>query len=113
MFSTCHAGKESRHRIEASFDRVRETLGATDGLPWAERFYQYANRLAHPWLLPSLGVDARLMLVGFVNDEDVKGPGSAAEWQAAYRMMDRALGLPKRHALKSCILHVAPDVGRL
>ncbi|MEQ8482259.1 MAG: hypothetical protein RIC18_16540 [Hoeflea sp.] len=110
MFSTCQAGEGSRRRIEASFDHVREALGATSALRWTERFYQYANRLAHLWFLRKLGVDARLMLVGFVNDGDVNGPSSPEEWHSAYRMIDNALGLPGHHAVAPQILHVHPDV---
>ncbi|GAB5463045.1 hypothetical protein [Hoeflea alexandrii] len=109
LFSSFKAGETSRHRIESSLSVVRTALKAQDGADWTRRFYQYANRLAHLWLLRSNGVDARLLLVGFLNDHDVKGPSSAEDWRAAYRMMDYALGLPRQHALSPNILHVFPD----
>jgi hypothetical protein len=110
LFSSCKAGEASFRRIETSLDRVRTALKARDGADWTRRFYQYANRLAHLWMLRENGVDARLMLVGFLNDSEVNGPEYAEEWMAAYRMMDYALGLPNRHALSSSILHIFPDV---
>ena len=113
LFSTCSAGDASRALIRRSFSTVRAALGAEDGLDWCSRFYQYANRLSHLWLLREQGVDARLLLVGFVNDADVRGPTSAAEWIAAYRILEHALGLPPRHALSDHILHVFPDVRSL
>lgn len=110
LFSSCKAGDASRRRIVASLDAVQAKLKAADGADWTQRFYQYANRLAHLWLLRSNGIDVRLLLVGFLNDSDVKGPVCSEEWKAAYRMMDYALGLPRHHALSAHILHVFPDV---
>ncbi|AKH99496.1 hypothetical protein IMCC20628_00775 [Hoeflea sp. IMCC20628] len=113
LFSSCKAGDASRRRIEATLNAVRTVLKAGDGADWTQRFYQYANRLAHLWQLRSNGVDARLLLVGFLNDSDVKGPVCAEEWKAAYRMMDYAMGLPRRHVLSAHILHVFPDTREL
>lgn len=111
--SRCAASPASRTRIEAAFAEVREALRASGGAPWTDCFYQYANRLAHLHFLRRNGVDAVLLLVGFVNDHDMRGPTTAAEWATAYRAADYVLGLPRRHALSDHVLHVHPDVGEL
>ena len=112
LFSSCAAGEKSRARIRDRFQRVRQALKAQGGVDWTERFYQYANRLAHLWFLRANGVQAYLLLVGFVNDTDVCGPKSEEEWRAAFRMADYALGLPKKHMLSSSVIHVFPDVSK-
>ena len=107
------ASGSSREKIRAAFDLVGEALGATGGADWTDRFYQYANRLAHLYFLRGGGVDASLLFVDFVNDEDMRGPKDPAEWLAAFRAADDALGLPKRHPLRDFVFHVFPDVRRL
>lgn len=87
--------------------RVQEGLGLGER-DWLSSHYQYANRLAHLWWLRGLGIDAHLLLVGFLGDTEVRGPRDRAEWLAAYRVADRALGLPDRHALSPFVHHVFP-----
>ena len=85
-------------------------LGAKDGADWLERFYQFTNRLAHLHFLHREGVPAQLVFVNFVNDGDMGGPTGPAEWRAAFRTAEYALGLPRRHALTPFIRHVFIDV---
>ena len=73
-------------------------------------FYQLANRLAHLHWLRGQGVDARLVLVNFLNDSEMAGPTSAAEWLAAYHVALHSLGLSPRHRLAGHIIKVFPDV---
>ena len=108
----CAARPRSKARIAASMARVQEGLGLGER-DWLSSHYQYANRLAHLWWLRGLGIDAHLLLVGFLGDTEVRGPRDRAEWLAAYRVADRALGLPDRHALSPFVHHVFPDVARL
>ncbi len=107
------AGAASRARIEQAFATTRAALKTRPGVDWTEVFYQYANRLAHLYFLRQNRVDACLLFVDFINDADMAGPASAAEWEAAYRVADYALGLPKRHALSGFIHHIHPDVRML
>ncbi len=36
-----------------------------------------------------------LVLINFIGDEDIKGPSSAEEWKAAYRIVWHVMGLPR------------------
>jgi hypothetical protein len=100
----------SRLRISDSLRRVRLALGADACADWTMIRYQYANRLAHLWWLRAQGIDARLLLVGFLGDAEMRGPESAEAWHAAYREADAALGLPADNPLAPYVLHVHPRV---
>lgn len=80
---------------------------------WHLHFYQYANRLAFQYLFNELnGLDTRLIFLDFVNDKEMGGPVSEAEWQGATRLIHAVLGLPadlRRHG----VFHAYVDVGRL
>ncbi|MCV0397633.1 MAG: hypothetical protein K5872_17485 [Rhizobiaceae bacterium] len=109
----CAAGTSSLHRIDHALNSVREALGVRGGASWTDRFYQLANRIAHLYFLRSHGVDARLLLVGFVGDAEMGGPLDAGEWETAYRTAAYAMGLARRHALSPFIHHVHPPVSAL
>jgi hypothetical protein len=104
------AGLESRSLIEARLEEVARALDAAPGRPWADMFYQLANRLAHLWFLRQRGVPAYLILVGFLGDEEMGGPKNAETWEAAYEVANYALGLPSRHPLSPFLIHVHPAV---
>lgn len=104
------AGPASRAVIQARLAEVADALGATPGRPWADLFYQLANRLAHLHFLRAQGVPAFLVLVGFLDDRDMDGPSGAETWVAAYQLAAYALGLPTRHALSPFIVHAFPAV---
>jgi hypothetical protein len=103
------ASEASLLKIEAAFAQVKECLGVAPGFDWTQAYYQYANRIAHLWWLRENGVDAHLMFVDFINDEDVGGPSDIETWRGAYAVADDQLGLPQRHALSPFIHHVYPD----
>lgn len=111
--------------LEGSLKKIRESLAETalglGALPgtvdWSQRFYQYANRLAHVYLFNHLnGVPARLALLYFIGDEDMDGPHSRREWEAALAVVHEALGLRGRLPLyvKEVLINIpklAPAVG--
>ena len=83
-------------------------------IDWTAKLYQYANRLAHLYLLRELnGIDARLLFIYFVGDRDVDGPRTVREWQAALTVVKGVLGLPRRHRLTAHISDVFLDVAEL
>ncbi len=106
------AGPVSRARIVDRLHEVAAALGARHGERWSEQFYQYANRLAHLHFLRGAGVDAYLVLVGFLDDHGMGGPSSAEAWRAAYQIADHVLGLPVRHPLSPFVVHAFPSVAR-
>ena len=107
------ASELSLAKILASLQSVASSLQARPGADWSKVFFQYANRIAHLDFLRRHGVDAHLLFVSFIRDRDMGGPESPAEWEAAFRVADYALGLSKRHSLSKFIHHVYPDVTHL
>ena len=84
-----------RGLIEASLSETAQGLGAPGGHAWWTRFYQYANRLAHGYLLDQLnGIPTRLVFLYLVGDADVSGPTSRAAWRTKIDMVHRELELP-------------------
>jgi hypothetical protein len=51
--------------------------------------------------------------VNFLQDGEMTGPATAAEWQAAYKVVWHVLGIPSRHRLERFIVEVYPDVREL
>lgn len=107
------AGPQSLDRINAAFHAVQADLGIQSATPWTKVYFQYANRLAFLWWLRQQGVDAKLVFVSFLNDDDIGGPTSAETWHAAFAGADYALGLPSRNRLAAHVFHLTPDVRRI
>jgi hypothetical protein len=112
LSSPSAAGPVSRLRIEAALERARSSLGGTGSASWASNYYQLANRLAHLDFLRSRGIDAHLLLVGFINDHEMKGPKSTGEWAKAYTSAFQVLGLDAS-STASFVHHLHPDVAEL
>ena len=106
------ASEASLKLIKLRLNETAEVLRAkSNRADWHVVFYQLANRLAHLHWLRTQGVGARLVLVNFLNDEEMAGPSSAAEWMAAYHVALHALGLSPRHRLARSVIEVFPNVG--
>ena len=73
------AGEKSLEQIEKSLETVKAYLGVNPEYNWTGHFYQYTNRLAHLYFLREHDVNAYLVFVYFLNDADMKGPGTRAE----------------------------------
>ncbi len=112
-FATPHsaAGPVSSLRIAAAFAQVQHALGIAPQ-PWHRTYYQYANRLAHLWWLRSQGVDAHLLLIGFLGDTEMNGPTLAADWHTATTRAEMTLGLVP-NPLRPFIHTLYPDVRTL
>ena len=96
LYSTPMAAsaEASRGQIKASLSETAQGLGVPSGHDWWKRFYQYANRLAHAYLLDRLnGIPTRLVFLYLVGDADVGGPASRAEWQTEIHTVHAELGL--------------------
>ncbi len=107
------AGDESRRKIEVALAKTASWMAASPRAPWIETFYQLANRFAHLYFLRANNVKAWLILVNFVDDEDMNGPRSAAEWQAAYEIVSHVMGIPSKNRLGKYVLHLYPSVNQL
>lgn len=97
-------------KIRKSLTEVQWFLRAGSSADWATCFYQYTNRLAHLYLLHQLNSQPAYMLfIYFVNDRQMDGPTTEAEWQGAIALMEAFLGLRKRPLLEH-VLHAFIDV---
>jgi hypothetical protein len=103
------ASPKSLKRIIKSLDETSSALRAQPGLDWSRRFYQYANRLAHAFLLKELNdVPTRLLFIYFVGDTDMNVPDTKPEWQAAIEVLHEALGI--RGRVPPCVCDVFIDL---
>jgi hypothetical protein len=98
MFSNpCGAAGRSLSKIRKSLEDTKKGMRARGGLDWCERFYQYANRLAHAYWLQKLnGLPTRLVFLHFVGDSEMDGPETKASWEAAIEVVHEALGIRGR-----------------
>jgi len=85
-------------------------VSAESAAGWHRHFYQYTNRLAHLRWLREQAVDAKLVFVNFIHDDDMPGETTQAAWEAARRVADHVLGIGRRHLLSRHVIHVFPDV---
>ena len=107
------ANLESRQIIGRSLHRIRQFLNADRGAAdWIDSpYYQYANRLAHLYLLAELNdIDAYLMMIYFLNDKEQNGPRQSSEWKEAIRKQNSCLGLCNDHRLSDRVITLYPDV---
>lgn len=87
-------GESARQKIQDSLGRVKAFVNSKAPVDWSTSFYQYANRLAHLyWMRQVNGHDAYLVNLFFINDREMNGPASEAEWQAAIRLQEVFLGV--------------------
>ncbi len=95
--SVTRAQAESRSMIQAAFAEVGLKWQVANIGSWLTTYYQYANRLAHTFLLNELnGVPTTLVFVHFIGAAEVEGPATKAEWQVKLGQMHVALGIHNR-----------------
>ena len=91
----CGAKPTSLAKIQAALNETKAFLNVNSDTDWTRCFYQYANRLAHLYLLRELnGHDAYLVFVYFVDDHTTE-PVARNEWRVAVALTEAHLGLPK------------------
>ena len=107
-------GGGGRRKIENACVMVKEFLKANSCSDWLGDHYQFANRLAHLYLLRKLNdIPAFLVMLYFLNDSPMGAPSSATGWQIAIEREERALGIPKTHQLSDYVIPVFLDVGAI
>jgi hypothetical protein len=107
------ASEKSLARIRKSLDETKRFLRSHSLADWATYFYQYTNRLAHLYLLRELNdLPAYLLCVYFINDHEMDGPSTQAEWQGAIELMESFLDI-REHRLSGYVLDVFVDVREL
>lgn len=92
--SMAASAEASRGRIKTSLSETAQGLGVPSGHDWWKRYYQYANRLAHAYLLDRLnGIPTRLVFLYLLGAADVGAPTSRAEWQTEVQTVHAELRL--------------------
>jgi hypothetical protein len=104
--------KASIDKVTRSLEETKKRLGVKADYYWLTPFYQYANRIAHVYLLRKNKLEAWLVNVYFVYDSEMKGPETAAEWKGAIRLLHRCLGV-KEYLLEKWVVDAFIDVREL
>ena len=114
MISSLRArNKNSIKKIFESLEETKHFLNAKINVDWTIGFYQYANRLAHLYLLRELnGLSAFLVFVYFVNDDEMGGPSTVDEWKGSINLLHSYLGI-SRHNLQKFVTRIFIDVKEL
>lgn len=104
------ASLPSLERIQAALAEARAFYAPDSRADWHQVYYQYANRLAHLYLLRQLNrLDARLVFLNFLHAAEVRGPTERSDWHHATQAIHAQLGLP--HDLSSFgVFHAYVDV---
>lgn len=90
----CQAGPGSLARIRETMNEVQTHYGVTPARDWTKGYYEYANRIAHLYLLRERNkIPAWLVFLHFVGDEEMAGPKSDRGWNPERTKIQRALGL--------------------
>ena len=102
-------GESAVRLIQESLGEIKSFLKSRAPADWSTSFYQYANRLAHLyWLRELNGLNAYLVNVFLLGDEEMIGPKTTEEWEAAIRLQEVFLGV-RQPATSGYALH--PWVG--
>ena len=118
LISTTGASNISLEQICRSLIETKRHIHRVSekAVDWHIGVYQYANRLAHLYLLRVLNrLDAYLVLLCFLNDRemasgDTFAPATPAEWEAVIKYQERLMGIRQRHPLSDRIIHAFIDV---
>lgn len=99
---------DGRRTIDWALAETKAFLGVPPETPWADRYYQVANRLAYLYFLRKrTGVPAWLCSVYFLGDSftsgarNVLGPVDAEGWTPEIERCKQTLGLPSEHELSA------------
>ncbi len=96
MASSCQASPQSRAQIKTALNEAKVAFGAAPSADWLAGYYQYANRLAHLYFLRRAGLNAWLVFLYFVNDQEMQGPDSEEMWNSHLEVVHNQLGLSQR-----------------
>lgn len=94
MTSGCRASPTARAKVERAFAEVGRGWGIAPTSAWLSGYYQYANRLAHAYLLNELNTAPTFVVfLHLVNDRTMPEPATLGEWKAAIATAHEALGV--------------------
>lgn len=103
----------SLEKIGKSLEDAKRFFGSSVESDWSSPFYQYTNRLAHLYLLRVLNdVPAYLVFIYFINDVEMGGPRTVAEWKREIDRLHSHLRI-SRHKLEQFVTNIFIDVNSL
>ena len=107
------ASSASARLIGRSLDEAKPAFGAPLAADWMGTYYQYANRLAHLYLLRACnGIEAYLVFLYFTGAVEVQGPSKRGEWTEPILAAHEALQLGQG-PLTPFVIELFVDVARL
>jgi hypothetical protein len=117
VFSQCKAKSgPGKNKIQSALAEVKRELGVSIEADWMSNYYQFCNRVAALYFLQKHTVPSRLLFVYFYGDRTGNGrdcPASAEGWHETLQNLDRHVGLPQEHDLKSRIHKLFVPVRRI
>ncbi|MFC1839814.1 hypothetical protein ACFL1N_09550 [Thermodesulfobacteriota bacterium] len=100
----------SLEKIKRSLDETKQYVNSKSSADWSSYFYQYTNRLTHLYFLWVLNsIPTYLIFIYFLNDKEMKGPETKAEWLSALKVMKKYLGI-RRNKLNKFVGEMFIDV---
>jgi hypothetical protein len=109
----CKASPPSLAFIRKSLAEAARFYGAAPNVDWSRLYYQYANRLAHLYLLRELNeIPAWLVFLYFVNASEMDGPTSVEEWRPAINAAHTHLGITDER-LQPYVIDIFLDITTL
>lgn len=97
MSSVPWAARRDRTAIEHAFAEVWRGWRIPGSDAWFGPYHQYANRLAHAYLLNELNAEpAFIVFLYFIGATAVHGPSTREEWESSIRIAHEALGIVDR-----------------
>lgn len=100
--------------IGSSLKETQAFLGVNTNVDWSGPLCEYANRLAHLYLLRTLNrIPAFLLVFYFFGDSEIAGPETAEDWKSPIKVVKGMLGLPDSHRLSKQTLDIFINVKEL
>jgi hypothetical protein len=107
------ASEKTLATIRRTLEKTKRFLGSRSPTDWSIHCYQYTSRLAHLYLFRQLnGLPAYLVNFYFLNDQEMHGPTSEAQWQGALELLETFLDI-RGHRLSPYILREFLDISQL
>lgn len=100
------ASEKSLNLIKSSLNATKNYLNISNDVDWADKYYQYTNRLAHLYYLRIVKkIPTFLIFIYIIGDKSVNGPDSKNKWLNAIKQAESYLGL-ENHNLSDFVLKI-------
>jgi hypothetical protein len=105
----------SLNLIHNSLNETKRFLDINNVIDWSEKYYQYANRLAHLYFFKEKLHYSKVFLINiyFLEDMSVKRPVTKQQWRKALKALKKSLGLCSQHILSEYMADIFIDVKEL